>query len=76
MKRLQEISTRAGRLALLTGAGVIALPYALGAHGHHPWDVVPGFWAAFGGLGCAAIVVISKWLGHRFIQKPEDWYER
>lgn len=33
---------------------------------------LPGYWASIGLVGCAIIVVVSKWLGKAFIQRPED----
>ncbi len=38
------------------------------------WYAVPGFFALMGLLGCMAIVVISKLLGHYWLQKREDYY--
>lgn len=32
----------------------------------------PGYSAMIGFAGCAAIVIVSKWLGKRFIQRDED----
>lgn len=63
-------------LAVLT-AGAVALQ-AFGphpAHGHW-WDGVPGAYAVFGFVGCAAIVVVSKWVGKRFVQRREGYYGR
>jgi hypothetical protein len=34
----------------------------------------PGLVAVFSFAGCAVIIVGSKWLGKRFIQRPEDYY--
>jgi hypothetical protein len=69
-------SPRGWLVAGVTGAAAVALPYLLHAHGHHAFEAVPGFWAVFGGLGCALIVGVSKRLGAAILQKPEDWYER
>jgi len=68
-------SPRGWLVAGVTGASAIALPIVLRAHGHHALEAVPGFWAWYGGLGCAAIIVVSKWLGHALLQRPEDWPE-
>ena len=40
------------------------------------WRDLPGFDLALGIVGCAAIVWISKWLGRRFLQRPESYYDR
>jgi len=66
---------RARTIAVASGAAAVALPYVLGVHWHHPWEVVPGFWALYGGLGCWLIVTVSKWLGKHVLQKPEDFYD-
>jgi len=38
------------------------------------WYPVPGFFALLGLLGCIAIVVVSKLLGHYWLQRGEDSY--
>jgi hypothetical protein len=35
----------------------------------------PGFWALFGFVGCALIIVLSKWFGHAGIMTREDYYD-
>jgi membrane protein implicated in regulation of membrane protease activity len=44
------------------------------SHGHW-WNHIPGFYAWWGFLGCAVIILVSKWLGKLFIQKREDFYD-
>ena len=46
------------------------------AHPEFWWHTVPAFDLVYGFLGCAAIVVLSKWLGYRFLMRSEDYYER
>ena len=42
----------------------------------HTWvERVPGFWSAFGFLGCGIIILASKWFGHAGIMKREDYYD-
>ena len=36
---------------------------------------LPGFWSVFGFIGCAVIVIVSKWYGHAGIMTREDYYE-
>lgn len=46
---------------------------------HHPHflgDLVPGFWALFGLIACVLIVVVSKWLGKRFLFREENYYDQ
>jgi hypothetical protein len=64
------------------GAGVVlALTVVLDvafrhlAHAEYPWHTWPGFDFLYGLVGCAAIVYVSKWLGHRFLQRDEGYYE-
>jgi hypothetical protein len=61
-------------------AGLTALSVAvqvLGPHAAHPhwWDALPGSYALFGFLGCAAIVYVSKWIGKLFVLRREDYYD-
>jgi hypothetical protein len=44
-------------------------------HVHFWWEKIPAFDAIFGFLGCIVIVLVSKALGHHWIQKDEDYYD-
>ncbi len=35
----------------------------------------PAFWAVFGFVGCALLIVLSKWYGHAGIMTREDYYD-
>ena len=72
---LKTPGTRGWIFAAIAGGVVLGLPLVVHVHHQHPWDAIPGFYAWYGGLGCALIVVVSKWLGATFLQKPEDWYD-
>lgn len=37
---------------------------------------IPGYSAAIGFVGCVVIVIVSKWLGTAFIQRPEHHWPR
>lgn len=37
-----------------------------------PWHHVPGYAAMIGLLGSIVVVLISKWLGKAFLQRPES----
>ena len=41
----------------------------------HWWGSVPGFFLIFGFAGCVAIILISKALGKKFLQRKEDYYD-
>ena len=48
------------------------------AERHHavfPWDEQPGFGAVFGFIGCVLIIFISKFVGHLWLMKKEDYYD-
>ncbi len=50
----------------------------IGIPRHHPHflgDMIPGFWAGFGFFACVLIIVFSKWLGKKFLFRPEGYYE-
>jgi hypothetical protein len=42
-------------------------------HVQHFWEKIPIFEAIFGFFGCLIIIVVSKALGHLFIQKREEY---
>lgn len=41
---------------------------------HTSPEHIPGFWAVFGFVACVLIIVVSKWFGHAFVMKREDYY--
>ena len=44
-------------------------------HAHTSPEHWPAFWAVFGFVGCALLIVLSKWYGHLGIMTREDYYE-
>lgn len=53
-----------------------AVPAIVDKEHAHTWaEHVPGFWAAFGFLGCILLVVISKTYAHFGIGAREDYYD-
>lgn len=42
---------------------------------HTKWEHWPAFWSVFGFIGCAIIILLSKWYGHAGIMKREDYYD-
>jgi hypothetical protein len=46
------------------------------AHAAFLWQEIPGFSAIYGFIGCILIIVVSKALGHHWLQKEEDYYEK
>ncbi len=45
-------------------------------HDALPWSGIPGFFALFGFIGCVAIIIGSKLIGHYWLQRKEDYYDR
>jgi hypothetical protein len=45
-------------------------------HPHFWWENIPVFSAVYGFVGCVFIIVASKALGHHWLQKEEDYYEK
>ncbi len=45
-------------------------------HAAFLWQEIPGFSAIYGFIGCILIIVVSKALGHHWLQKGEDYYEK
>ena len=44
-------------------------------HAHTQAEQIPGFWAVFGFVGCAVLIILSKWFGHAGIMNREDYYD-
>ena len=60
---------------IISFAGDFLLSRGVG-HGDFPWSHIPGFFALFGFITCVAIVIISKLIGHYWLQRKEDYYDR
>ena len=43
---------------------------------HFLGDKIPGFWSLFGFISCVLIIVVSKWLGHHWLVRDEDYYDK
>ncbi len=44
-------------------------------HAHTAVEHYFGFWAVFGFIGCAILIIVSKWFGHAGIMQKEDYYD-
>jgi len=54
-----------------------AIPAIVDKHeAHTAAEHLPGFWSVFGFIGCAVLIIVSKWFGHAGIMQPEDYYEK
>jgi hypothetical protein len=45
-------------------------------HIHFIWETLPFFSAVYGFIGCIVIILGSKALGHYWLQRQEDYYEK
>ena len=43
---------------------------------HFFGDKIPGFWSLFGFISCVLIIVVSKWIGHHWLVRDEDIYDK
>lgn len=43
---------------------------------HYWWEAVPGFFAAFGFVGCLAIIAFAKTLGGLLVSQKPDYYDK
>jgi hypothetical protein len=75
-KRRQTVA-RVGLALLVVLVLLDALPGAVDKAEAHTWleESVPGFWALFGFLGCAVLIILSKWLGRLGVSRREDYYD-
>lgn len=44
-------------------------------HAEHLWDRIPVWNAFFGFASCVLLIVVSKFLGHQWLMKKEDYYD-
>ena len=40
------------------------------------WSHIKGFFALFGFLGCLLLIAFAKLIGHYWLQRKEDYYDR
>jgi hypothetical protein len=63
------------RIAYAVLALTVAIDFLLPRHhAYFFWDDIPGFSAVYGFISCVLIVVISKALGHYWLERSEDYY--
>lgn len=44
-------------------------------HGHFSIDSMPGFGSIYGFISCVIIIIVSKFIGHLWLMKKEDYYD-
>jgi len=50
------------------------LDFVIERETHHAWEEIPGFYAIFGFLGVAGLILLSKEL-RRIVARSEDYYD-
>ena len=73
MKKVKKIFLYLG-VALVVIDIIIHIPQLHLVHIYFFWDWIPGFSSLYGLLSTYLIIVISKWIGHELLMKPEDYY--
>lgn len=44
-------------------------------HPHFRFEKIPGFGSLYGLISCVLIIVVSKFLGQRWLMRREDYYD-
>jgi hypothetical protein len=62
-------------LYILLGILIVADFFIHREHATLMWESIPGFNALYALIATVLIIVISKFLGHVWLMKPEDYYD-
>ena len=54
--------------------GLLIIDGVIAKHGHFPWEEAPGFFAAYGFIGCVSLIFMAKLL-RRLVRRQEDYYD-
>ncbi len=63
------------RVIYLICAALVGLDFVFERHVFHDWEALPGFYALYGFVACAALVLIAKEMRKPLMRK-EDYYDR
>lgn len=75
LESLMNNSTTLKRVAYVILALTVLIDFVISRHhSYFPWDDIPGFSAVYGFVSCVLIVVVSKALGHFWLERSEDYY--
>ena len=55
-------------------AVLLLVDFFVSKHGHFPWEEASGFYAAYGFIGCVALIFIAKGL-RCLVRRDEDYYD-
>ena len=61
-----------GILVLLVAADFIIPRHEI----HFFGDKIPGFLCIRDSISCVLIIVVSKWIGHHWLVRDEDYYDK
>lgn len=51
------------------------LDFIINRHFIHPYEVLLGFYAVYGFVGCVILVIIAKWM-RTFLMRDENYYDQ
>ena len=63
------------RVVYVICAVLVGLDFVFHRHAIHSWEAIPGFYAIYGFVGCAALVLIAKEM-RKILMRKEDHYDR
>ncbi len=76
LRRHLKAVVRVSLVVLVVLVAIGAVPAIVDKHhAHTEAEHIPGFWAAFGFIGCLLIFAVSKTYGHLGISTREDYYD-
>jgi hypothetical protein len=70
----EEYRKKLWRIFLIMLAVTVIADFFVERHPEFSWQV-PGFAAFYGFISCIFIIVFSKWIGHKWLMKEEDYYD-
>lgn len=53
---------------------LLAIDFFVAKHGHFHWEEAPGFYAAYGFIGCVGLIFIAKGL-RLLVKRNERYYD-
>ena len=71
----EQIKTLKKMFYAILGLLVVADVVMHRAHVTFFWEAIPGFHAVYGLVSTAMIIVVSKFIGHAWLMKREDYYD-
>jgi hypothetical protein len=72
----EEYKRKLWRIFLIMLAVTVIADFFVERHVEFVWEQIPGFAAFYGFVSCVFIIVFSKWIGHKWLMKDEDYYEK